>query len=370
MPRVVLAYTGGLYTLACVHWLRHERNLQVVTYSAELGQGERLQTAGDEALKAGAQAAHIGDLRESFVGDYIFLALRAHARYESGYLLGTALSRPLIARQLVKLAREEGCEYIAHAAGHERNDAARLNRCVRSLAPDIKIICPPDEWRMKNREQLIAYLQRARLNVPQDDPIRTGYDRNIWGATIRWFDYNDPRSEPPEEAFQMTASPQIAPDLPTVVQIQFDRGRPVGLNGSSIAPLPLIARLNKLGGDNAVGRIDTVEEDLAGQKTRELYEAPAAEILYRGHSALENLVMRLDLIRCKEALAHEYASIIYRGAWFEPLRECLDAFFERSQERVSGQVRLRLFKGNCTVVSSLSPFALTKRPALRETTTP
>jgi argininosuccinate synthase len=363
----VLAYTGGLYTLTCVHWLRHERGFQVITYSSDLGQGERLQAAGEEALATGAEAAHIGDVRLAFVTDYIFPALRAHARYESGYLLGTALSRPLIAKELVKLAREEGCEYIAHAAGHERNDAIRFERCIHALAPDIKVICPPDEWRMKTREQLLAYAQRARLSVAQQDPLPAAYDRNLWGASVRWFDEHDTWAPPPEDIFQMTTSPQIAPDLPTAVDIEFYEGVPVRLNGVNTQPLELIARLNKLGGDNAVGRIDTVEEDISGRKTRELYEAPAALILYRTHNALENLVMPHNLIRCKESLAREYANIIFQGSWFEPLRECLDAFFARSQQHVTGKVRIQLFKGNCTVVGRQSPFALTRQPPEKPT---
>jgi len=270
MSRVVLGYAGGLHTLVSVHWLRHERNMQVITYSADLGQGQRLQSACEAALEAGAEAANIGDLRLKFVTDYIFPALRAHARYESGYLLGTALSRPLVAKELVRIAREEGCEYVAFAGAHENNDVLRFKRCVRALAPDLKTIFPPDEWRMKTDEQLMAYVKRARLNVPEMDAVRSVYDRNIWGAAIRCFYDFDTWTEAPQKAFQMTTAPEIAPDMPTFVEIDFEKGRPVGLNGSPTGPLELIGRLNKTGGDNAVGRIDTVEQTLSGMKKREL----------------------------------------------------------------------------------------------------
>ena len=370
MPRVVLGYAGGPHTLACVHWLRHERNMQVITYTADLGQGHRLQTACEAALEAGAEGANIGDLRLPFVTDYIFPTLRAHARYESGYLLGTALSRPLIAKELVKLAREEDCEYIAFGGGHENNDPVRLRRCIRALAPDLKTICPHDEWHMKTQDQLLAYVKRAKLDVPGVDAPRAVYDRNIWGAAIRWIVERDPWNQPPESIFRMTTSPEMAPDMSTLIEIQFDEGVPVALNGSPTGPIELIGRLNKIGGDNAVGRIDTMEEKLSGAKMREFYEAPAAEILYHAHAALENLVMPLNLIRCKESLAHEFASIIYEGAWFEPLRECLDAFYARSQHRISGTVRLRLFKGHCAVVGRKSPFALTEGPVTPETPRP
>ncbi|NQT20718.1 MAG: argininosuccinate synthase [Planctomycetes bacterium] len=358
MDKVILAYSGGLHTSVCVHWLRREKGLKVIAVAVDLGQKDSLRQEADRAIAAGAESVHIIDKREQFVTDYIFKALKANACTQSGYLLTTALARPLICRELVKRAREENCRVIAHGARGNRNDVIRFRNCISPLAPEMQIITPVAEWRMKTRRQEIDYARRNRIPI-QDLTERTlGYDKNLWGTTLRCGGVESTWNEVKELPYQMTFDPEDAPDTPDVVEIEFSRGLPVSLDGERLGPLELIDRLNKLGGRHGVGRLDTVEDTLSGTRTRNVYEAPGATILYSAHEALELLVLRRLLVRYKGLLGRKYADLIFRGEWFDEFRECLDAFFDKSQERVTGTVRAKLYKGSCSIVGRESEFSL------------
>lgn len=362
MAKVILAYSGGLHTSVCVHWLRRERSLRVIAVAVDLGQKGNLREEADRAIAAGADSVHIIDKRERFVTDFIFKALKANARTQSGYLLTTALARPLICRELVKRAREENCRIIAHGARGNRNDVIRFRNSISALAPEMQIITPVAEWKMKTRQEEIDYATRNRIPI-QDLGERTlGYDKNLWGTTLRCGAVASTWSEVKELPYQMTLDPEDAPDTPDVVEIEFERGLPVSLNGERLGPLDLIDKLNTLGGSHGVGRLDTVEDTLSGTRTRNVYEAPAATILYAAHEALELLVLRRLLVRYKDLLGRKYADLIFRGEWFDEFRECLDVFFDKSQERVTGAVRVKLYKGACSVVGRESEFSLFTQP--------
>ena len=360
MAQVILAYSGGLHTSVCVHWLRREKSLHVIAVAANLGQKDSLREEADRAITAGAEAVHIIDLREKFVTDFIFKALKANARIQSGYLLTTALARPLICKELVKRAREENCRVIAHGARGNRNDVIRFRNCISALAPEMQIITPLSEWRMKTREEEMEYARRNGIPIREETAL--GYDRNLWGASMRCGTLVGPCDNLNGLSYQMTRAPEDAPDAPGLVEIGFARGLPVSLNGEETKPLKLIETLNELGGLHGVGRLDTVEDSLAGLRTRNVYEAPGATILYTAHEALELLVLKRLLVRYKELLGRKYADLIFRGEWFDEFRECLDAFFDKSQERVTGTVRLKLFKGSCSVLGRESEFSLFGQP--------
>jgi len=360
MAQVILAYSGGLHTSVCVHWLRREKSLHVIAVTADLGQKDSLREEADRAIAAGAEAVHIIDLREKFVTDFIFKALKANARTQSGYLLTTALGRPLICKELVKRAREENCRVIAHGARGNRNDVIRFRNCISALAPEMQIITPLSEWRMKTREEEMEYARRNGIPIKEETAL--GYDRNVWGASIRCGPLVGSCDDLKGLSYQMTRDPEDTPDAPGPVEIGFVRGLPVSLNGKQTKPLKLIETLNELGGLHGVGRLDTVEDSLSGLRTRNVYEAPGATILYTAHEALELLVLKRLLVRYKELLGRKYADLIFRGEWFDEFRECLDAFFDKSQERVTGTVRLKLFKGSCSVLGRESEFSLFGQP--------
>ena len=359
MGKVVLAYSGGLHTSVCTHWLRHEKGMQVIAVAVDLGQKQSLREEADRAIAAGAEAVHIVDMRESFVKEFIFRALKADAKTQSGHLLTSALGRPLICRELVKIARDENCRLIAHGARGNRNDAVRFKNCIFALAPEMTIIAPLTEWRMKTRADEVRYAEQFGIPIDADRLMAVGYDRNLWGAVIRcnllcdtWPDL------PPGLPYQLTVSPEDAPAEPEFVEIGFDRGIPVSLGEQKVKPMELIETLNEVGGRHGVGRLDAVEDTLAGTRTRNIYEAPGATILYAAHEALELLVLRRLLVRYKELLGRKYADLIFRGEWFDEFRECLDAFFDESERRVTGSVRVKLYKGSCAVIGRRSEFSL------------
>ena len=359
MAKVVLAYSGGLHTTVCTHWLRHEKNMRVIAVAVDLGQKQSLRDEADRAIAAGADSVHIIDVREVFVKDFIFKALKANARTQSGYLLTSALARPVISRELVKIAREENCRFIAHGARGNRNDHVRFRNCISALAPEMTIIAPLAEWRMKTREEEVKYAMQFGIPIDPGRPTSVGCDRNLWGAVIRCNVLGDTWTDAPADLpYQYTVNPEDAPDSPENVEIQFEQGLPVALNGQPVKPLNLLETLNSTGGRHGVGRLYAVEETLAGTRNRNVYEAPAATILYAAHEALELLVMRRLLVRYKELLGRKYADLIFRGEWFDEFRDCLDAFFDKSQTNVTGNVRLKLYKGNCLVVGRKSEFSL------------
>lgn len=358
MPKVILAYTGGLATSLCIHYLRMKKGFDVVTYTANVGQGVNIEPVGARALELGAEAAHIGDLRERFLQDFCFPALRAGAVYESGYYLGTALTRPLIVEEMAKIAAEDRCEYLAHGCSGRGNDRVRFEAAAAALAPGLKVIAPLEEWGLTSREEQIRYAARYGMDVASATAFRA-VDQNLWGiARPHDAAQMDPWAPIPESVYLLTVAPEKAPDEPAEIQIGFKRGIPVRLDGQALKPIEIIEALNELGGKHGVGRADVVEDRISGIKTREIYEAPAAAILFEAHRALERLVMPKELIHFKGILAKKYADLVYEGLWFTDLREGLDEFFRRVQQKVTGEVRVRLFKGRATAAGARSEYSL------------
>ena len=357
MERIVLAYSGGLDTSVAIPWLKERYNAEIVAATLDLGQGKELEAVRDRALAAGAVRAHVLDLREEFACDFILPALKADAIYEDRYPLATALGRPLIARTLVEIAHIEHATAVAHGCTGKGNDQVRLDVTVRALGPGLRVIAPAREWGMTRPEE-IEYAKARGVSVPAtvESPFST--DANLWGRSIECGVLEDPWQEPPEDIYTLTRPPAECPDEPAFVEISFEHGVPTGINGVEMPLLELVASLGTIAGAHGVGRIDMVENRLVGIKSREIYEAPAAVVLHTAHKELHKLVTARDLDRFARTVSLQYADVVYNGLWFTPLREALDAFVERVQERVSGVVRLKLFKGDCRIVGRRSPFAL------------
>src|SRR5712691_7565581 len=353
--KVVLAYSGGLDTSVAIRWLQ-ERALDVVALTIDVGQPGNLSEIKEKAQRLGAKA-HVVDARREFADQFILPALQANAMYEGQYPLSTALARPLIGRHLVAVAQREGASFIAHGCTGKGNDQVRFDLCTTALAPDLTVIAPAREWGM-SREDEIAYAKERGIPVPVANGSPYSTDENLWGRSIECGVLEDPRIEPPEEVYAWTASPAAAPDDPGAVTIHFESGRPTALQGTSMAIVDLIASLNDLAGGHGVGRIDHVESRVVGIKSREVYECPAATVLLKAHQALEALVLPRDLLDFRRLAENRYATLIYDGFWFTPLREALDAFVESTQERVTGDVSVKLYKGSAQVVGRTSPFSL------------
>lgn len=358
MPKVILAYSGSLETAVAIHWLRHRLGYEVITYSADLGGGDDLSVLCERAVEIGAASAHISDLRKRFIQEYAFPALKARAQYQSGYLLAAALSRPLIVSELVKVALEEGVNLIAHASSPRGNDQVRFQTSVAALAPNVQVIHPPQLWACKTKASLVAYAEKHGLPVPGERESLFHVDRNLWGNSLQCSQATEPWEVMPESVFTLTKSPEKAPDRPTEVEIGFERGESVSLDGKGRTAPSIIRHLNRLGGRNAVGRIDTVEDRLVGIKCRMLYEAPAATILYTAHEALQKVTLSRHILQFQEVLSRRYSELIYDGLWFSELRRCLDQFFQSIHQYVTGTVRLKLYKGNCTPIGVKSDYSL------------
>jgi argininosuccinate synthase len=359
MPRdkVILAYSGGLDTSVMVPWIREKYNLDVVAFTADLGQGEDIERIRQKALRTGAVDAVAIDARNLFVDGFVFPALMAGALYEGKYPLATALGRPLIAKLMVDAAREHRATAVAHGCTGKGNDQVRFDVTFQTLAPDLKIIAPVREWRM-TRDEEIQFAARHGIPVEATKESPYSIDQNLFGRSCEAGVLEDPWEEPPAEAFAWTVDPSRAPDHAEYVEIEFDRGKPVGLDGQRLDGVPLIERLNKVGGKHGVGRIDHVENRLVGIKSRELYEAPAAVILHEAHRELETLVLAKPAQRFKTLVSQEYADIIYNGLWFSGLHQDLFHFVLSNQRFVSGFVRVKLFKGKATVVGRKSEHSL------------
>ena len=358
MQRIVLAYSGGLDTSVAMHWLRVHKGFQVIGFAANLGQPVDLAATAQRALKTGAESMHVEDLRDEFVRDYVWPALQAGAVYENGYLLNTALGRPLIARELVRIAIENDCQYVAHGCTAKGNDQIRFEAGVAALAPHLKILAPVREWEFKTREEELDYAHEYGIEVPVTRESPYSIDRNLWGTSIECGELEDPWKEPPRDAYLMTRHPEDAPDKPTIIEIEFEKGIPVALDGKPLGGVELIEALNAMGGENGVGRADLIENRVVGIKSREVYEAPGATILYTAHRSLEDLNLSRDVLSHKALVAQTYSNIIYSGLWFTDLREALDAFVGSTQKYVTGTVRVRLFKGQCVVTGRRSPHSL------------
>lgn len=356
--KVVLAYSGGLDTSVIIKWLIENYQAEVIAFSADLGQGEDIEPLRKKAMDTGASKIYVGDLKEEFVTDYIFPALKAGAIYESKYLLATALSRPLIAKHLIEVAKAEQADAIAHGCTGKGNDQVRFELAVAALAPRLRVIAPVREWELGSREAEIEYAQKHQIPVPVTKESPYSIDRNLWGVSIECGILENPWEEPPSDAYQITTSPIDAPSQPIYLEVEFEEGVPVKLNGKSFSPVDLINELNWMGGEHGIGRVDMVENRLVGIKSREIYESPAGTILYLAHRELETMVLDRETGQFKELISRQYARLIYDGLWFSQLREALDGFVNKTQTRVTGQVRLKLYKGNASVVGRQSPYSL------------
>jgi len=355
--KVILAYSGGLDTSVAIKWLQEKHDMDVITFTVDVGNERDFSAVKEKALKVGAIKAVVKDAKKIFVDHFVFPALQADAIYEGQYPLATALSRPLMAMLLVDIALEEEASAVAHGCTGKGNDQVRFEVSVNALAPKLKIIAPAREWKM-TREQTIKYAQRHGIPVPVTIASPYSIDENLWGRSIECGVLEDPWVEPPADAFAWTKSPDEAPDKPGYVEIDFDKGIPVALNGKKVGGVRLIQQLNEIAGKHGVGRIDHVENRLVGIKSREIYEAPAATVLLQAHQALEALTSSKEQLRFKQKVAMEYADLIYNGLWFTSLSQDLAAYVKSSQRFVTGTVRVKLFKGNCMVVGRKSPYSL------------
>lgn len=357
MKRIVLAYSGGLDASVAIPWLRERYHAEIIAVTMDLGQGRELEEVRDRALAAGAIRAHVLDLREEFARDFIIPALKADAIYEDRYPMATALGRALIAQKLVEIAEIEQAAAVAHGCTGQDNDQARLDVTTRALNPRLKVLAPARDWGM-TRPETIEYALRRDVRAPVAVSSPFSIDSNLWGRSIECGTLEDPWNEPPEEIYTITKSPGESPNEAAYVEVRFEEGVPTAINGVAMPILDLISSLSTIAGTHGVGRIDMVENRLVGIKSREIYEAPAAVVLHIAHKELQKLVTSRDLERFSRAVSLQYADIIYNGLWFTPLREALDGFIAKVQERVTGSVRLKLFKGDCRIVGRKSPFAL------------
>ncbi len=358
MDKVILAYSGGINTTLAIHWLRQYKNLEVVTFAANLGFGESFESLGEMALAAGASSAHVENLRGRFVDHYVLPAFKAGARYGSGYLLSSALSRPLIVEKLVKLARENSAAFIAHGCTGKGNDQLRFEASVAALAPDIRVVAPVREWPYRTPEERLIYARRNNIKLPPPDRLKRSVDGNVWGISIEAPCLEDLSMPPPDDLFFITKDPSKAPAKPVRIRIDFRKGEPTALDGEAMELPELVEALNQVGGRYGVGRVDVVEDRAVGIKTREVYEIPGATILSTAHQALEEIVLTRQMREFKESAGLRYGQLIYDGFWFSPLREALDAFVEVSQRHVTGSVTVEVAPGTCRVAGRESPFSL------------
>ncbi|WP_003544632.1 argininosuccinate synthase [Desulfotomaculum nigrificans] len=358
MPKVVLAYSGGLDTSIIIAWLKENYGYDVIALTADLGQGEELAPLEEKAIKSGASKIYIEDLRKEFVEDYIFPTLKAGAIYEGKYLLGTSFARPLIAKKLVEIAEKEGAVAVAHGATGKGNDQVRFELGVKALAPHLKVIAPWREWDIRSREDAIDYAEARGIPVPVTKKSIYSRDRNIWHISHEGGELESPANPASYDMLVLTTPPEKAPDQPTYVEIGFEKGIPVSLNGEKMDGVSLLEKLNAIGGANGIGIVDMVENRLVGMKSRGVYETPGGTILVYAHHELELLTLDRATMHYKEQVALRYAELVYDGVWFAPLREALDAFVDSTQRTVTGNVRLKLYKGNIMPAGVTSPYSL------------
>lgn len=359
IKKIVLAYSGGLDTSVIVPWLKNNYpGCEVICMTADLGQDEELDGLEEKAIQSGASKCFVRDLREEFLRDFVFPTMQAGAVYEREYLLGTSFARPLIAKHLVEIAEAEGADAIAHGATGKGNDQVRFELTVMALNPKLRIIAPWREWNIRSREDALAYA--VEHNVPVANTERDIYsrDRNIFHLSHEGGLLEDPWNEPERDMFQLTVSPEDAPDEPTYIEIGFEKGNPISLNGQELGPIELYTRLNQIAGENGIGRADIVENRLVGMKSHGVYETPAGTVLLRAHQALESICIDKHTMHYKDFVAVKYAELVYNGMWYTRLREALDAFVEVTQAQVTGTVRLKLYKGNVIIAGRQSPFSL------------
>ena len=358
IKKIVLAYSGGLDTSVILAWLKDTYGCPVVAYAADLGQGDEVSGIREKALNTGADDVVVDDLKEEFVRDFVWPALRANAVYESTYLLGTSLARPLIARGQVEVARRVGADAVSHGATGKGNDQVRFELAYMALEPGLKIIAPWRLWDFKGREDLMAYARSKNIPVPVTPKKPYSSDRNLLHISFEGGILEDTWAEPPEDMFVLSVPPEAAPDHAEYVEIGFERGNAVSLNGEALSPAGLLARLNELGGRNGIGRVDMVENRYVGMKSRGVYETPGGTILRTAHIAMESITVDREVMRIRDGLIPRYSDMIYNGYWFSPEREMLQALIDDTQKHVAGVVRLKLYKGNCIVAGRRSQVSL------------
>ena len=356
--KVVLAYSGGLDTSVILKWLIETYDCEVITFSADLGQEEELDDLEEKALKTGAKSVYIDDLKETFVKDYVFPAFRANAVYESQYLLGTSLARPLIAKRQIEIAQIEGADAVSHGATGKGNDQVRFELSYLALNPDIKIIAPWREWTLNSRTSLMEFAETRGIPVPTTPAKPYSSDRNLLHISYEGGVLEDPWQEPPEDMFTLTVLPKDAPDKPEIIEITFKQGDPVAINGKELSPANLLKELNRLGGRNGIGRADIVENRFVGMKSRGVYETPGGTILRTAHIAIESITMDREIMHLRDSLIPKYSEIVYYGFWFSPEMKLLQDMIDQTQKDVSGVARLELYKGNCRVLGRKSDRSL------------
>ena len=358
VKKVVLAYSGGLDTSIIIPWLKEHYGCEVIAYAADVGQGEELDPLKEKAIKTGASKIYIEDLKEELVRDFIFPMLKSGAVYEGKYLMGTSVARPVIAKRQVEIALQEGADAVAHGATGKGNDQVRFELTFKALKPDLKIIAPWREWDIKSRDEEIDYAAKRGIPVPVTKEKPYSMDRNLWHISYEGGILEDPWNEYNNDMFIYTVAPEQAPDKPEIITIDFVKGEPVAINGQGYDPVALIFKLNEIGGKHGVGRVDIVENRLVGMKSRGVYETPGGTILYEAHHALETITLDRDTLHFKGQLAGRYAELVYFGQCFTPLKSAMDAFIDKTQERVTGSVKVKLYKGSVQTVGRKSPYSL------------
>jgi argininosuccinate synthase len=356
--KIVLAYSGGLDTSVICRWLVENYDCEVITFTADLGQEEELGGLEEKAKSSGATRSYIVDIREEFLRDYAFPTMMSGATYERQYLLGTSFARPITAKKLIEIANKEGADAVAHGCTGKGNDQVRFELAVKALNPRLQVVAPWREWDIRSREDALDYAEAHNIPVSSSRKSIYSRDRNIWHMSHEGGVLEDPWTPAPEDVYVVTVSPEEAPDEPAYVDVGFEAGFPVSVDGTALDPVSLLTELNRLGSKHGVGRLDLVENRLVGMKCRGIYETPGGTILYTAHQALETICLDRDTLHFKYQLADRFAELVYYGKWFTPLREALSAFFLKIQEPVTGTVRIKLYKGNCTKVGCKSPHSL------------
>ena len=350
IKKIILAYSGGLDTSVIIKWLKEKYECEIIAFAADVGQGQELDPVREKALKTGASKVYIQDLREEFVTDYVFPMLRANAFYEHNYLLGTSIARPLIAKEQIRIAKEEQADGVSHGSTGKGNDQVRFELAYHTLNPEIKIVAPWREWDLNSRTALIDYAVAHGIPVPVTKAKPYSMDRNMFHISYEGGVLEDPWTGPDEDMFMLSVSPENAPDTPTIIEIQYEKGNPVAVNGEKLSPAQLLEQLNKYGGDNGIGRIDIVENRFVGMKSRGIYETPGGTILHQAHRAIESITLDREVTFLRDSLIPAYARMIYNGFWFSPERVLVQQMMDEMQKNVTGDVRLKLYKGSCTVL--------------------
>lgn len=360
IKKIVLAYSGGLDTSIIIPWLKDNYpGCEVIAVSGDVGQGNELTGLEEKAIKTGASKLYIEDLRKEFIEDYIYPTMKAGAKYENTYLLGTSFARPVIAKRIVEIALKEGADAIAHGCTGKGNDQVRFELTIKAFAPEMEIIAPWRTWELKSRDDEIDYAIAKNVPIPVTRETNYSKDKNIWHLSHEGLDLEDPANEPNyDKILELGVTPENAPDVPAYITLTFEKGIPTALNGEKLDSITLLSELNKIGGSNGIGIIDIVENRLVGMKSRGVYETPGGTIMYAAHEALETITLDKETLQTKQMLAGKFANLVYNGQWFTPLREALSAFVEKTQETVTGEVKLKLYKGNITPASLTSPYSL------------